>query len=377
MWNKPLKKLFDYNDEQASKLLEKYKHSDPLDPSIPFCIRLARARAFEQERQRLERIFQCYQQSLSNHPRRDEIIKNKLGNFWNKEDRYHFSCYFELEVFDFLQQKVGLLFEIEPSDFDNKNPDFQINTSPPIVVEVATVFDDEGTSKQIKNYEAIRYAISTIEHDRFRVSLLVNELPEQIISNKQLKKLHEFACNFLQKAERGEQVDKFQQSGLQVELELIPYQAKEPGSVLALSTGLGFWLTAEPAKKAIKKKIQKYKSLKDSSKCFIIALGIHAESITKTEVIDMLLKDNNGGLLNGGERGPSGEIRNQRVSGVLIVSSRVDQKLVRSCEYCLVHNPHANNPLNRKIFEGKCEQVQNSHEADVGAAGESAERVIS
>ena len=150
-------RLFNLEGSYAAKLIERCSKSNLCNYQIPFVYKLALDHRFAEERRRLERLFERYQAALENHPRREEIIKDKLGRFWNKEDRQHFGAYYELETFDFLE-RCQIPFSIEPDTSQRRRPDFCID-KPLIWVEVATVFDSEEFER----------AVRVIQNDHLRI----------------------------------------------------------------------------------------------------------------------------------------------------------------------------------------------------------------
>jgi hypothetical protein len=112
------------------------------------------------------------------------------------QDRQHFGAYYELETFDFLKS-CQIPFSIEPDTPQGRRPDFRID-QPPILVEVATVFDIEEFEKREHTANQILQALRSIQNQNDYLELRIHECLPQVNScqiEKLKKRIHDWVAS--------------------------------------------------------------------------------------------------------------------------------------------------------------------------------------
>jgi hypothetical protein len=316
-------RLFNLEGSYAAKLIEHYSRSNLRNYPKPFVYKLASDDRFVEERTRLERLFERYKAALENHPRREDIIKDKLGRFW-EEDRQHFGAYYELETFDFLKS-CQVPFSIEPDTPQGGRPDFRID-QPPILVEVATVFDIEEFEKREHTANQILQALRSIQNQN--LELRIHECLPQV-NSCQIEKLKKRIHDWVASNQAGSIMLKLEVEGIAITV----IRHEQPVRIESKPV--------TPFNPDLIKKVLDRKSCKYQGP-LLIALGIHQWPINIiypeiTQLVNEATKR-----------------KRKRINGLLIIEPEWRQPLVRSCQYYLFCNPSRIDPT---IFAGNCQII--------------------
>jgi hypothetical protein len=154
----------------------------------------------------------------------EDIKPDFLGRLRDVKQGQHFSAYNELVVRR-LFQSMGYSVKMRPK-FEEGEPDLLVegrNLKTPVVVEVATVFDEPGWIRERKKQNNILAELNKIQHYYFvTVSFRSDNIPEQVNYNK----LRQFVVDWLnsinpQNIETSNTIS-YQEDGLWLELILMP-----------------------------------------------------------------------------------------------------------------------------------------------------------
>jgi len=299
-----------------------------------------------------------------------------MGRLRDKSERQHFSAYYELVVRHFFQSRgysvtmKPKLTEGEPDLFVEGN---ELET--PVVVEVATVFDDPEWTKEKRKLNTILAQLEQIKHYFFvMVSVRSRDIPKKI----EYKELRQFVEGWLDRFDpqvtQTTQEITYREGGLELELTLIPKKSMRKAPIVGSYMLPARWIGTTQLRRALEKKINKYKSIKKQNMPYVVALNIHDAALAdeedtfevlfgkevvkvdvrKGEVIEVT-RDFSGLLTP--KPGLGGLVRNTRLSALLLVRSRWLQPQKNGKEHQahslrVLHNPNADIPLSCDVFRG-------------------------
>jgi hypothetical protein len=306
----------------------------------------------------------------------EDIKPDFLGRLRDISEIQHLSAYDELVV-RHLFQSMGYSVTIRPR-LEEGEPDLLVegkNLKTPVVVEVATVFDEPGWGKEKKKLHKILAELEKIHHYFFvSISVRCNCIPE----NLNYKKLRQFVEKWLDgfdprdiKVASG---TTYREDGLWLELTLMPRTILEKSSIIGAYSPQARWISPKQLKSAIEKKIQKYKSIKKQNAAYVVAVCLHQDALVdedeaietlfgkqkwtvdviKKQIVDV--KRDFSGLVTP-KPGLGGLVQNKRLSALLVVRSKWLQPLGNGEErrehiVSVLHNPNANIPLSQEFLKG-------------------------
>ena len=346
--------------EQRYRSVSKY--------TTPFIFKLALDPVLSREKAKIEEWFQ----SLP-----DNVKPDILGRLRSISSNQHFSAYYELVFYQFFKS-MGYSVAIHPKLTEGE-PDLLVtgkNLDKPVIIEVATVFDDPYWKEEERKFNLILERLDKIEH-YFLVLIAVES--EHIPEKVNYKRLNRFVKaqldSLYSKAPQSSHEIEYQEDGLELRLTAFPNLEKGP---IVASYGLpARSIGAAQLRSMIIKKINKYKSVKKRGLSFVIALnitnmpagehGLLRELFGKTKIT---IKRSKSGESAGAEvgidfsglltpkPGLGGRAQNTRLSTVLNVESRwlereEENKPARRVHFFrVIHNPWASSPLDREVFKG-------------------------
>jgi hypothetical protein len=355
-------------EESWGKSLEQ-RYNAASKYTTPFIAKLALDPLLAKERAKIEEWFQTIPPNIQ------PAMRGRLRSISSKQ---HFSAYYELVIYQFFKS-MGYSVTIYPK-LPEGEPDLLVadkNLEKPIVVEVATVFDNPHWQKEEQKFDLILDRLDSIEH-YFFISVIVNSepIPERV----DYKKLKQFVIEWLDRfdphtthtiQEIGYQADE-----LNLTLSLLPKKTVEKAPIVGSYMLPARFIGTNQLRSMFEKKINKYKSVKDRKLSFIIALamidmpageeGLLRELFVKPK---FNIKINPNGKASGVEPAPDfsglltpkpgldGKARNTRLSAVLIAKSRwlergENEQAKRLHYFSVIYNPWACNPIDHEIFEG-------------------------
>jgi hypothetical protein len=359
-------KVFD--EEWVAALEQQYGSASKY--TTPFVARLALDPVLARERAKIEEWFQTLP---------EDVKPDILGRLRDKNSHQHLSAYYELILYQFFKS-IGYSVTIH-TKLPEGEPDLLVtgrNLEKPIIIEVATVFDDPNWQKEEQKLDLILERLDSIEH-YFFISVIVNS--EHIPEKVDYKKLKRFVTSWLDgfdpRITHTTEEIEHEANGLKLKLILIPKKTLKKEPIVGGHMLPARFIGATQLRNVIIKKINKYKSIKERGLYFIIALNITDMPAGETGVLNELFgkrvvrirRTQNGdvssaedsrdfsGLLTP-KPGLGGKTQNTRLSAVLIIRSRwlerekKNEPARRIHYFGVIHNPWASNPLSYKLFEG-------------------------
>lgn len=355
-------------EESWVKALEQ-RYGSASKYTTPFVARLALDPLLTRERAKIEEWFQTLP---------EDVKPDILGRLRDKSSHQHFGAYYELVLYQFFKG-IGYFVDIHPK-LKEGEPDLLAtgkNIEKPIIIEIATVFDDPNWEREEQKFDLILERLNSIEH-YFFVMVLVHS--EHIPEGVDYKKLNQFVRGWLDsfnpKTTHTTQEIEYKADGLSLKLTLIPKKTLKKAPIVGSWMLPARFIGGKQIRRVLKKKINKYKSTRQLKMPFIIALnitnmpagehGLLRELFGKEKII---IKQRNGepissewgidfsGLLTP-KPGLEGRVQNTRLSVVLNVESRwlereeENEQASRVHFFRVIHNPWASNPLSPEIFKG-------------------------
>lgn len=245
----------------------------------------------------------------------------------------------------------------------------------PIIIEVATVFDEPIWQREEDKFDLVLEKLDAIMHYfAVLVSSDSEAIPDQIdyanlveYVKKQLDSLNSQNCSEPAEFE-------YKKDGLN--LKFTAWPTLEKSSILAAHGLPARSIGTKQLRGALEKKINKYKSVKEFGLPFIIAVNISNVPAGERGLLDVLFgnvffrikgdrnenpiaaewgRDFSGLFMP--KPGLGGKTRNTRISAVVNVISRwpehgKDEPLQRNHLFHCIHNPGASIPLSTKLFQG-------------------------
>jgi hypothetical protein len=336
--------------------------------TTPFVARLALDPILARERAKIEEWFQTLPEDAKPDIR---------GRLKDKNSHQHLGAYYELVLYQFFKS-MGYSVTIHPR-LPEGEPDLLVtgkNLEKPIIVEIATVFDDPDWQKEEQKLNLILKMLDSIEH-YFFISVIVHS--EHIPERVDYKKLKQFVTGWLDgfdpKITHTVEEIGYEANGLKLKLILIPKKTLKKEPIVGGHMLPARFIGATQLRRTLGKKINKYKSV--SKTPFIIALNITDMPAGETGLLNELFgkrvvrirRTQNGnvsstedgrdfsGLLTP-KPGLGGKTQNTRLSAALSTRNRwlerekENEPARRIHHFGVIHNPWASNPLSYKLFEG-------------------------
>jgi hypothetical protein len=339
----------------------------------PYVARLAIDPYLSRERSTIDKCFKTLP---------DCVKPDMLERLRSYNSRQHFGAYYELvmrEFFRHLDYSVDFHPQIEGSE-----PDLFVTGNgleKPLVVEIATVFDDPDWEKEERKLDLIINALNSIKH-YFFVSVSVESIPIPITVN--YNRLKQYVVQWLDSfdVEKTNKISRveYQHNNLELSLALIP---KKPGVRTKSPIVGGHSLPArfvdqKQLRRALQKKVNKYRFVKERRLPYIVALSLSNVFADEEDVINELfgkwqvtiIRNSEGKPIETKwERGSGGlltpkphlhrRIQNRRLSAVITTKTQwADsdtinvKKPTRVHHFSVIHNPYAYVPVSEDLFRG-------------------------
>jgi hypothetical protein len=370
-------KLFE--QDWLSELRTRYSSESKY--TTPFTARLALAPRLASERNKIESWFQA----LPEHVKPD-----MLSRLRSTISVQHFGAYHELVLFHYFRT-LGYSVDIHQK-VGKVQPDLVISgktLDKPIIVEVATVFDEPYWEKEEHKLNLILDRLDKIEH-YFHISVSVESehIPENVNYDQIENYVKEQLDDLYSQISQGTNEFKYVEDGLHVNFSAFPNLEKTP---ILFSHGLpARSIGTEQVSNMITGKIKKYKIVKSRELPFAIALNLSNVPAGEKGLLDLLFgkpviritRDKNGHPISVEERrdysglltpkpGLGGKPRNTRLSAVInLVSKWLEPESEKQQErrvhfLRIIHNNWAANPISHDIFKG-CPQFVKVSENSTG-----------
>jgi hypothetical protein len=333
--------------------------------TTPIIAKLALEPRFLNERNKIEKWFGALPEDVK------PDIQNRLRS---ESSHQHYGAYYELVLSAFFKE-LGYSVDIHPK-LDEGEPDLLItgnSLEKPIVIEVATVFDDPLWQKEQRKLDQILERLARIEHYFLvHVSVQSDHIPE-IVDYGALK---EFVAQWLDSfdplaTDEFHEI-RYQTCGLNLNLMLIPQKVPKKIHILGGWTPPARFIGGTQLRRVLQEKVKKYKSIKQLELPFVIALSfidapLDDESIireligklqltiTRTQAGQKVREGiDHSGLLTP-KPGLGGKARNTRLSAVVhIKSTWLEHKgqKIRKHAIGVIHNHWAAIPLGTEFLKG-------------------------
>lgn len=353
-----------FEEEWVREIGQRYDYRNKY--TAPFVTKLALDPILKPEKDKIEEWFN----------RLPDVTKPEiLGRLRSTNRREHFGAYFELVLHEHLKN-FGFSVDFHPRLAEGE-PDLLItgkNLSKPIVIEVATVFDEPQWEKEEQKFNVILEELDAIEH---YYSVIISNESEQIPDDVNYDKLRHFIGSQLSslysRAISNPQEFEYKEGGLKLRLTALPNLNRGP--IILSYGGQARYVGTDQLRSAIENKIKKYKSVKELGLSFIVALNlanvpagengllnvlfgdivVRIRNNMKGELIDVKEGRNFKGLFTP-KPGLGGKARNTRLSAVLNIVSKwperdVGEPISRVHYFRIIHNPWALNPLGIEVFK--------------------------
>jgi len=354
-----------FEESWVEDLERKYHYASKY--TTPFIVRLALDPLLSRERNKIEEWFQTLP---------EDVKPDILGRLRNKSSHQHFSAYYELVLYE-LFRRTGYSVSIHPK-LEEGEPDLLVtgkNLDKPVIIEVATVFDDPEWEKEEQKLDRILEQLNKIEHYFFVIVSIESEhIPERV----NYKRLQQFVTQWLDsfdpKITHEPQETEYRADELSLKLTAMPLKMLERKPIVGSYMLPARFIGSIQLRRVLGKKINKYKGIKELRLPFIIALRLTDTPLDEKDIIGELfgrmqltIKRN----LNGEVRekwgrdfsglvtpkpGLGGKAQNTRLSAVLEVRSKwlpreENAQARREHFFRLIHNPFASVPLDHRIFK--------------------------
>jgi hypothetical protein len=338
--------------------------------TTPFIAKLAIDPILSKERAKIEERFQTLP---------DDVKPDILGRLRSTSSYQHFSAYYELVLSEFFKS-IGYSITIHPK-LKEGEPDLLVtgkNLDKPIIIEVATVFDDPEWEKEERKLDLILEQLDKIEHYFFVMIAVESEpIPERVDYERLQQFVIQWLDSFDPKTTHESQETRYKSDGLKLKVIMIPRKIPERKPIVGSYMLPARFVNSTQLRRVLQKKINKYKSIKELGLPFIIALALAGISLDEEAIIGELfgkmqltIKRNQKGEVIATESGRDfsglvtpkpglgGKAQNRRLSAMLEVRSKWLQLKERNGGearehfFRLIHNPFASVPLDRGILKG-------------------------
>ena len=344
----------------------------------PFVAFLALEHSAAEERAKIEEWFKTLP---------DDIKPDFLGRLRGISKGQHLSAYYELVV-RHLFQDMGYSVKMNPW-LEEGEPDLLIEgkgLETPIVVEVATVFDEPRLIKEKEKQNKILAELEKIQHYFFvTVSFRSDKIPEKVNYDKVRGFVERWLDSFDSRNIESGNAISYREDGLWLDLILMPKTISEKSSIIGAVIYPVRWISDTQLKRAIEKKIQKYKSVKKLNSPYIVAACLDVSVPAGEEQainalfgrLSVTVDIAKGGIVDEGrdfsglvtpKPGLGGLARNRRLSALLVIRSRWLQPSDNGIGHrvhsaFILHNPNAKIPLGQEFLKGYPQFIK-SHEDD-------------
>lgn len=357
-----------FEESWVKTLQQRYRSKSKY--TTPFMARLALDPLLTRERAKIEKWFQTLP---------EDVKPDILGRLRDKSSHQHFSAYYELVLYQFFKS-IGYSVTLHPK-LKEGEPDLLVtgkNLEKPLIIEIATVFDDPNWQREEQKFDLILERLDSIEHYFF---VMVSVYSEHIPEGVDYKKLKQFVTGWLDgfdpRITHTTEEIEYEANGLKLKLILIPKKTLKKEPIIGGHMLPARFIGATQLRRTLGKKINKYKSISELKMPFIIALNITNMPAGETGLLNELFgkrvvrirRTKNGdvssaedsrdfsGLLTP-KPGLGGKTQNTRLSAILNVVSKwlereeENEPVSRVHFFRVIHNPWASNPLDHEIFEG-------------------------
>ena len=305
------------------------KYKDSSKYLSPYIVKLALEARFSHEREKIEKWFQDVPESAQ---------QDVLARLRSVSSKQHFGAYYELVTGEFFK-KLGYSVEMSPA-FGSDNPDLLVtglNLEKPIVIEVATVFDDPEWEKEDRKLNVILDQLDMIRHYYFLgVTVKDTPIPENIDYDSLRNFVITWFDSFDPKVTEVIKTTQYDKDGLKLSLDLIPKSPrfrKKKGLIRGAHSLPARFISNQQLRNALKKKATKYNFVKEQGLPYIVALSLYDASADNQDVVDQLFgkrsltisRDAEGHFVNQQQGRDSSGIckpnQNSRLTGVITIKS--------------------------------------------------------
>ena len=356
-----------FEEEWVERLRQQYHVASRY--TVPFIARFALDPLRQEERDKLEAWFQ----RLPEDERPDMLARLRSA-----DSRQHFGAYYELVAYEFLKA-MGYSVDIHPK-LDEGKPDLVVTgkgLSKPVIIDVATVFDEPSWEKEEQKLNQIVEKLDKIEH-YFAIIVAVRSeyIPERLDYDRLSRYVRARLDSCHSQARLTSHEFEYHDGELHLGFTAIPSEEKGP---IVYSHGLParFIGTGQIAS-AIEKKIQRYRSAKERGLPFVVAIHLTDVPAEERGLLTALfgtqrvtintdrqsgepigVKQGTGfdGLLTP-KPGLGGRARNTRLSAVLNIQTKrlprneQEEQARRVHFFRVIENPWASNPLEPVFLPG-------------------------
>jgi hypothetical protein len=338
--------------------------------TAPFIAKLAFDPVLLNQRNKIEEWFK---------PLPDNAKPDICQRLRSEVSQQHFGAYYEILLYQFLRS-LGYSADLHP-ELNGFQPDLLImaeNLNNPIIVEVATIFDDPHWQKEERKFNLILDELSKINH-YFLVNVVVES--EFIPENVDYARLNEFVIRWLDSFDtektRELHETEYKVNALHLNLTMFPLRMRRKSSIIGAHSLPVRWIESIQLKRVLQKKINKYKIAKKLNWPFLIAVSLTDAPLDRDDIVDELFgkmtfnicRDQKGHVVNTKWKlssnglitpkpGLGGKARNTRLSAVIDIKSKWLERAKRSTlakraySFSIIHNPYASAPLNIKFLKG-------------------------
>jgi len=356
-----------FAESWVTNLEKKYHRASKY--TTPFIAKLAIDPILSKERTKIEEWLQTLPK---------DVKPDILGRLRSKSSHQHFSAYYELVLREFFKS-MGYSVTIRPK-LKEGEPDLLVtgkNLAKPIIIEVATVFDDPEWEREERKLDLILEQLDKIEHYFFVMVAVESEpIPERVDYESLQQFVTQWLDSFDPKIIHESQETGYQSDGLKLKVTMIPRKIPKRKPIVGSYRLPARFMNSIQVRRVLEKKINKYKSLKKLELPFIIALSLASASLDEEAIIEELfgkeqtiIKSKPGeevietesgrdfsGLLTP-KPGLGGKTRNTRLSAVLEVKSKwsplkeANREAERKHFLRVMHNPFSSTPLDHRVFK--------------------------
>jgi hypothetical protein len=316
----------------------------------PALYRVAVLPEWEEKRIAIEKLVSCFAEEQQH-----EIIQ-RIRN----PDLF-LSTYNELMAGDIITA-YGHALEYE-QPLGDKTPDWRVHTiedGKELIVEVVTIMPSKEIQAEIQAWNELRYRIQNIEH---YFHLFMSATPTKAIIGKDINAVVSFVQDWLSTFDLNTPPDNeeliYKDHDLIITFKLLHRKTSHKCSVEVAGPAFTEWVNNDLLRKAISKKLTKYREAKEAHLPLIIAVFPAFESgLSIDSLLDVLFGNEQISIATGQvSRSRKGMIlpqiqqgqiflKNTRLSAILFVEQTSPQTIK------MIHNPYAQDPVNPRIFQG-------------------------
>lgn len=366
-------------------LQEKYKGKSIY--ISPYIVRLTLDSHLSRKRRKIEKWFQDTPESVKS---------DILARLRSENSQQHFGAYYELVVREFFK-KLGYSVDMHPT-FGNDEPDLLVsgkNLDKPIVIEVATVFDDPEWEKEDQKLNRMLDQLDRIQH-YYLLGITVESTP--IPEHIDYDSLRNFVIGWFDSynpdSTESIETTQYDKDGLKLSLNLYPKKPKFRKKKAPIRGTHGLparFISNKQLRNALRNKARKYNFVKEQGYPYIVAASLYNTFSDNDNVIDQIFgrhaltisRDAEGHVVNKQWGRDSSGIckynQNTRLSGVITIKSegatyypdilegfiksyfsnvlrrvllKIFGKPTTVHHFSLIRNPYASVPLNDDLMKG-------------------------